>query len=100
MAVLFLFLFLAGSPVNPELQKARDAQNRPKLEQIAGQLSSAADRQPADARAQYQAALAQSTLAEVATETHDKGQARTASEARAMRRPRSSSVMRASALAT
>jgi tetratricopeptide (TPR) repeat protein len=81
MAVLFLFLFLAGSPVNPELQKARDAQNRPKLEQIATQLSSAADRQPADARAQYQAAIAQSTLAEVATETHDKGQARTASEA-------------------
>src|SRR5580765_4882980 len=81
MPVVFLFLFLAGSPVNPDLPKARDAQNRPKLEQIAAQLSSAADRQPADARAQYQAALAQSTLAEVATEMHDKGQARSASEA-------------------
>lgn len=81
MPVAFLFLFLAGSPANPELQKARDAQNRPKLEQIATQLSSAADRQPGDARAQYQAALAQSTLAEVATEMHDKGQARAASEA-------------------
>jgi tetratricopeptide (TPR) repeat protein len=81
MPVVFLFLFLAGSPVNPELQKARDAQNRPKLEQIAAQLSSAADRQPADARAQFQAALAQSTLAEVATEMHDKAQARGAAEA-------------------
>src|SRR5260221_12841818 len=80
MPVVFLFLFLAGSPANPELQRARDAQNRPKLEQIAAQLSSAADRQPADARAQYQAALAQSTLAEVATEMRDKGQARSASE--------------------
>ncbi len=79
--VVFLFVFLAGSPANPDLQKARDAQNRPKLEHIATQLSSAADRQPADANAQYQAALAQSTLAEVATEMHDKGRARGASEA-------------------
>jgi tetratricopeptide (TPR) repeat protein len=81
MPVVFLFLFLAGSPANPELQKARDAQNLPKLDQIAAQLSSAADHQPADARAQYEAALAQSTLAEVATEMHDKAQARSAAEA-------------------
>ena len=81
MPVVFLFLFLAGSPANPELQKARDAQNLPKLDQIAAQLSAAADHQPADARAQYQAALAQSTLAEVATEMHDKAQARSAAEA-------------------
>jgi len=81
MPFVFLFVFLAGAPANPELLKARDAQNRPKLEQIAAQLSSAADHQPADAGAQYQAALAQSTLAEVATEMHDKGQARAASEA-------------------
>lgn len=78
---LFLFLFIAGSPSIPELQNARDAQNRPKLEQIANQLSTAADRQPADALAQYQAALAQSTLAEVATEMRDKTLARSASEA-------------------
>jgi len=81
MPVVFLFLFLAGSPANPELQKARDAQNLPKLDQIAAQLSAAADHQPADARAQYEAALAQSTLAEVATEMHDKAQARSAAEA-------------------
>jgi tetratricopeptide (TPR) repeat protein len=81
MPVVFLVLFLAGSPANPELQKARDAQNLPKLDQIAAQLSAAADHQPADARAQYEAALAQSTLAEVATEMHDKAQARSAAEA-------------------
>jgi len=81
MPEVFLLLYLAVSPANPELFKARDAQNRPKLEQIASQLSSVADRQTADARAQYQAALAQSTLAEVATEVRDKAQARNASEA-------------------
>jgi tetratricopeptide (TPR) repeat protein len=82
MPQVLLFLLLAASPPsNPELLKARDAQNRPALEQIANQLLSAADRQPADARAQYDAALANSTLAEVATELHDKGQARSASEA-------------------
>jgi tetratricopeptide (TPR) repeat protein len=81
MHPVFLFLLLAGSPASPELLKARDAQNRPKLEQIAAQLSSAADRQRGDARAQYQAALAQSTLAEVAAEMHDKVLARGASEA-------------------
>jgi tetratricopeptide (TPR) repeat protein len=81
MPEVFLLLYLAVSPANPELLKARDAQNRPKLEQIATQLSSAADGQAADARAQYQAALAQSTLAEVATEMHDKARARNASEA-------------------
>jgi len=81
MPEVFLLLYLAVSPANPELLNARDAQNRPKLEQIAAQLSSAADRQMTDARAQYQAALAQSTLAEVATEVRDKAQARNASEA-------------------
>ena len=82
MAQIFLFFLLAASPsVNPDLLKARESQNRSQLEQIASQLSSLAERQPADARAQYQAALAQSTLAEVATELHDKGQARGAAEA-------------------
>jgi len=81
MPEVFLLLYLAVSPANPELFKARDAQNRPKLEQIASQLSSVADRQTTDARAQYQAALAQSTLAEVATEVRDKAHARNASEA-------------------
>lgn len=64
-----------------ELQKARDAQNRAELEKLASQAQSAADRQPMDADTQYRAALAQSTLAEVAAEIRDRNQARTASEA-------------------
>jgi len=77
-----LFLLLSAVPAaDPALLKARDSQNRAQLEQIATQLSAVADRQPSDARAQYQAALAHSTLAEVATELHDKAQARSASEA-------------------
>ncbi len=82
MLELFLISFLAATPAaSPELFKARDSQSLPQLEQIASQLSSAADRQPNDAHAQYQAALAQSTTAEVATELHDKVRARNASEA-------------------
>jgi tetratricopeptide (TPR) repeat protein len=82
MPEVLLFFLLAASPAaSPELLKARDAQSLPVLEQIATQLSSAADRQPADARAQYQAALANSTWAEVATELRDKGHARSAAEA-------------------
>jgi Flp pilus assembly protein TadD len=82
MPEILLFFLLAAAPAaNPDLVKARDAQNRSQLEQIANQLSSIADRQPSDARAQYQAALAHSTLAEVANEIRDKGQARSASEA-------------------
>ncbi len=82
MPAALLFLLLAASPaVNPALLKARDAQNRPQLEQIATQLSSVAEKQQGDARAQYEAALAQSTVAEVATELRDKAQARSASEA-------------------
>lgn len=79
--IILLFLLAASPPANPDLLKARDAQNRPQLEQIATQLSSLAERQQTDARAQYQAALAHSTLAEVATELRDKTQARNASEA-------------------
>ena len=82
MTEVLLLVYLAAAPAaSPELLKARDAQSLPQLEQIATQLSSAADRQPGDARAQYLAALAQSTAAEVATELHDKNRARGASEA-------------------
>ncbi len=82
MTEVLLLVYLAATPAaSPELLRARDAQSLPQLEQIAGQLSSAADRQPGDARAQYLAALAQSTAAEVATELHDKNRARGASEA-------------------
>ena len=50
------------------------------MDRIASYQVAAADKQPNDAQAQYQAAMANSALAEVATEVRDKAQARTASE--------------------
>jgi tetratricopeptide (TPR) repeat protein len=78
--LIFLFLFASPSP-NSDLEQARDAQDRARLEHTSAYLSGVADKQASDAHAQYQAALADSTMAEVATEVHDKTQARTASEA-------------------
>jgi tetratricopeptide (TPR) repeat protein len=75
-------LFLAAAPAgNSDLQQARDAQDRTRLDQIASYHSAAAEKQPGDAGAQYQAAMVNSALAEVATEVRDKMQARNASEA-------------------
>src|SRR5258706_6151637 len=82
MTSLLIFLFLAAAPPwNTELQKARDMQDRAQLERITGQQASAADQQAGDAQAQYRAALTNSALAEVATESHDRVRARSASEA-------------------
>jgi tetratricopeptide (TPR) repeat protein len=79
---LFLTLLLAAEPPwSVDLNKARDAQNRTELERIAGQLSVAAGKQSNDAEAQYQAALANSVLAEIAAEARDKNQAQAAAEA-------------------
>ena len=75
-----LFLLFAAPSANSDLQQARDAQDRTRLQHTAAAFSAAADKQSSDAQAQYQAALANSTLAEVATEVHDKTEARTASE--------------------
>jgi hypothetical protein len=73
---------LSGGPAgNGELWKARDAQDRAALERIAAQAFAAANQQPNDAAAQYQAALASSTLAEVAAELRDKAAERSAAEA-------------------
>ena len=63
------------------MQKARDTQNRTELARIAGQLSLLAGKQTNDAEAQYQAAFANSMLAEVAAEFRDKAQAQAAAEA-------------------
>jgi Flp pilus assembly protein TadD len=79
---LVALLFLAAAPPwNADIQKARDSQDRPHLERIAAQASALAEKQPGDAEVQYGAALANSTLAEVAEEVRDKAQARAASEA-------------------
>lgn len=64
-----------------DLQQARDRQDRAALAKAADELSAAAGKQPNDAAAQYRLAAAQSLLAEVATELHDKEGARNAAEA-------------------
>jgi tetratricopeptide (TPR) repeat protein len=82
MTGLFLVMFLAAAPPwSADVQKARDTQNRTELERIAGQLSVLAGKQANDAEAQYQAALANSVLAEIAAEVRDKNQAQAAAEA-------------------
>jgi tetratricopeptide (TPR) repeat protein len=78
-AVLFSSLTLLLPAA--ELEKARDGQDRTALDRLATQASVAAQKQPADAAAQYKAAVAQSYVAEVAIEQHDKNQAHAAAEA-------------------
>jgi tetratricopeptide (TPR) repeat protein len=77
MHKLLLLLWLGGA----DLEKARDAQDRAALERMAAQFSAAAQKQPNDASAQYQLALAESYVAEVAIEVRDKNQAHAAAEA-------------------
>lgn len=69
-------LFAADS----ELIRARDAQDQAALQRIAAQVSQRAQKNEVDAAAQYNAALAESTLAEVAMEVRDRNMARAASE--------------------
>jgi tetratricopeptide (TPR) repeat protein len=82
MQSLALFLLLVAAPSrNQDLRKGRDTQNIAELSRLAAQSSASADKRTGDDAAQYQAAMAQSTLAEVATELRDKNLARTAAEA-------------------
>lgn len=64
-----------------ELEQARDRQDRAALERIVGSFGAAAGKQANDAQAQYMLALAESFLAEVATELKDKNGGRAAAEA-------------------
>ena len=79
--VLIVLLTAASSTSQSPLQTARDRQDRAELQKLAGASASSAQKQPDDAKAQYQYALAQSYLAEVATEQHDKRAAYSAAEA-------------------
>lgn len=77
-AVLLLW---QGSGFNSaELEKARDTQDRGALERYASQFAAATAKQPNDVQAFYRLALAQSYLAEIAMETGDKNQAKSAAE--------------------
>jgi tetratricopeptide (TPR) repeat protein len=78
LILLLLFYAAAGGA---DLEKARDAQDRPALDRYAAQFGSAAQAKANDAAAQYQFALAESYVAEVAIEVRDKNAAHSAAEA-------------------
>jgi tetratricopeptide (TPR) repeat protein len=80
-AFLFIFAaFSAFSSVNPDLQSARDKQDRPSLDRMVSEYRSAADKQQNDSNAQYKLALASSYAAEVAIEQRDKAKGRELAE--------------------
>ena len=81
MSGLLLLLLFAGTTGGSDLEKARDAQDRPTLDRLAAQSSSAAQSKPKDADVQYKYALAESYVAEVAIEVRDKNAAHSAAEA-------------------
>ena len=62
------------------LDKARDAQDRATLDQIARELQDSASKAPNDANAQYRAAQAESYLSEVLIEVRDKNASKAAAE--------------------
>ncbi len=64
----------------PDLQQARDRQDRPLLDKLVSEFKGEADKQPNDAVAQYRLALAESYAAEVAVEVKDKAQAKNYAE--------------------
>jgi tetratricopeptide (TPR) repeat protein len=78
---LLAMSLLAADVKVVDIHKARDKQDTASLDRIAQQLASIADSHPSDADAQYRAAYAASTRAEVAAELRDKNQQRAASEA-------------------
>lgn len=63
-----------------DLEKLRDKQDRAGLTQSAAALTIAAEKNPADAKGWYRAAIAQSYIAEVAMELGDKRGSQTAAE--------------------
>jgi len=77
-AAVGLSTFASGVP---ELERARDKQDRAALDKIAGEFRGTAEKQPNDAAAQYRLALAESYAAEVAVEVRDKAQAKNHAEA-------------------
>jgi len=81
-AILSAALLVRALPAAPEgLEKARDLEDRPRLENLLATLTAAAEKAPNDAAAQYQMALAASYLAEVSLELRDKGAAEHAAKA-------------------
>lgn len=81
-SVLLSFLAFQIAGAAPDAaQQALDEQNRPALEAAAGASAAAASQRPTDARAQLQAALHHSLLAQLGIELGDKGLGKRAAEA-------------------
>jgi tetratricopeptide (TPR) repeat protein len=78
---LLLALSAVLSAASPELELARDKEDRAALEKLVNEFQTKAGQHPSDPNALYQLALALSYQAEVATEVKDKGQAQRAAEA-------------------
>jgi tetratricopeptide (TPR) repeat protein len=78
ISVLIMAGFFAAGPA--PITAARDQQDRAALQKLAADYIAAAEKAPNDADAQYKAALAESYLAEVNIELHDKKAARDAAE--------------------
>lgn len=79
VALFIPLLFAAVS--RSSMEKALDVQDRPKLEKMVAEVTTVADHQPDDAKAQYQSALANSLLAQLAIEIGDKNLGKSAAEA-------------------
>lgn len=79
-----ILIFFACSALAVEmpatLRKARDAQDRAALDKLAADAAAAAQAKPADAAAQYGAALHELVRAEVAMEMRDRNGAKSAAE--------------------
>lgn len=73
-------ILLLAAILPPELQTARDKQDKPALEQLASARAAVAAQRSGDAATLYAHALAESTLAEVALELRDKQAAAQAAE--------------------
>ena len=80
LAAALLGFVITLAAANPELERARDTQDRATLERLATQAAADAQKQPGDAQAQYRMALSSSYMAEVAVEVGDKARARSAAE--------------------
>jgi tetratricopeptide (TPR) repeat protein len=80
MILLFTTMACLAAELPPELKKARDTQDRPVLDRMAGAASTSAQAKPNDAFEQYRAAQAELVRAEVAMELRDKNAARAAAE--------------------
>ncbi len=79
--LMALAMTMAAAGVIDDARRARDTQDQRTLEMAAGRAAAAAEKQPQNARLQYEAASIYSYLAEVATEVRDQSGARKAAEA-------------------